>query len=333
MSIAKKVARNFVFPTIISLGLEKIISSLSKKKNLILMYHGVVSKTDFNLSVNHLSVADFEKHLLYLRKNFEIVSLERIFTEKNIDKLRIAITFDDGYENNYLNAYPILKKYSIPATIFVVAKTLVDPQYTVWYDILDIIKNYIDLGELQAHDFKLRDKKIIQFNNLKNIAELKEFFKVLNFEEKERILQFLIHKNSSTIEQSKPEFRKMLKSNQLKEMSDSELIEIGSHTVNHPNLKELDDNEIKFELSESKRLLENSIGKKVMSIAFPDGSYDERIKKISRELGYKYMLAVDYKLSHDGNDNDILPRYCISNTTTPDSNFVQIHSTFRKKGF
>src|SRR5262245_35832283 len=134
----KAFARGVVFPFLTATGLDRVFSSLTKKRHLLIMYHGVVRKMDPGLSVNHLSLEDFEEHVRYIKKNFEVVPVHELFRRKQqggrSHRKTIAITFDDGYENNYLNAFPVLKKYNLPATIFVVAEAVRDPAYVLWYD-------------------------------------------------------------------------------------------------------------------------------------------------------------------------------------------------------
>lgn len=75
-----------------------------------------------------------------------------------------------------------------------------------------------------------------------------------------------------------------------KEMAKSPLIEVGSHTVNHKALATLSEAEIEYELSTSKKSLEEMIGKDVEVIAYPTGSYDSRVIKIAKKY-YNYALS------------------------------------------
>jgi peptidoglycan/xylan/chitin deacetylase (PgdA/CDA1 family) len=129
------------------------------------------------------------------------------------------------------------------------------------------------------------------------------------------------------------EFWKMLNTKQMQEMSNSGLIEIASHSVTHPNLDTLSQPDLENELKVSKMLIEESISKEVTSIAFPDGAYNEEVKKMCLKFGYKNLLAVDYRTASDKNDKNILPRFCISNTTTIESNMISLHRSFAKIGF
>ena len=76
----------------------------------------------------------------------------------------------------------------------------------------------------------------------------------------------------------------------LKEMSQSPLIEVGSHTVSHKALATLDENQIETELKDSQKTLQEMTGKKIDVIAYPTGSFDERVVAIAQKY-YKYGLS------------------------------------------
>ena len=88
-------------------------------KGAILMYHSIEeNEMFFNVQLN-----DFNKQMAYLKnKGFNVVSLSQLveWVEKKqpIPQKTVVLTFDDGYQDNYFNAWPILKKYNFPATIF-----------------------------------------------------------------------------------------------------------------------------------------------------------------------------------------------------------------------
>jgi peptidoglycan/xylan/chitin deacetylase (PgdA/CDA1 family) len=336
VSPLKTLARKLVFPFFIKTGLVKLFATNASGNRLILMYHGVVRNQNADLSVNHLSADDFEKHIKYLSENFRIIPLQEIFNSSSHfepDKKYIAITFDDGYENNYTNAFPVLKKYNVPATIFVVTKMLEDPDYILWYDLIDLAKKKLDLDffKSKAHLLSPDKRKIIE--SASDWNRFKDSMKILNTSDKEKIIQRNSPEIKAISQEANAEYKNLLKVNQMKELIASGLIEIGSHTHHHPNLDEISLDEVKFEIEYSKKLLEQTLNYKVLSIAFPDGAYNDQIKQLSLDTGYKNLLAVDYKNISDFKDKHILPRFCISNTTTPESNFFQIFRSFTNKGF
>ncbi len=115
----------------------------------IIMYHNV----DGNAEESKLSVSpeSFEKHMWFLKKfKYNVISLEELILlmrdKKPIPSKTIVITFDDGYKNNYTNAYPALKKYGLPATIFVIVKEIAKSGYMNWDELREMSDNKITIG-------------------------------------------------------------------------------------------------------------------------------------------------------------------------------------------
>ncbi len=304
---------------------------------MILMYHGVVPSPDFSLSANHLSVNDFKRHIFYLKKNFKVRKLNDLFDDYSngvpAKEFEIAITFDDGYSNNFNYAYPVLKQHEMPATIFMVTQALENPGRILWYDFIDGVKHRINPYGIAEVDFGFDSEKRIMQKNITDTESLKSFMKRINVEEKNKIIQWIKKHGIEPDSTGKKDYFELLSATQVREMTDSGLIEIGSHTHNHPNLSEITINEAEQEIVKSKKLIENATGKEVKSIAFPDGSYNDAVKSLCIKAGYKNLLAVDYMLDSDVNDKNILPRFCISNTTTPESNILNLNKSIGRKGF
>jgi len=78
---------------------------------------------------------------------------------------------------------------------------------------------------------------------------------------------------------------------ELKQLTRQYQIEIGSHSVNHPNLVEISNEDLRAELRDSKEALELLLQRKINSISFPYGSYGERELQLAREIGYDFCLG------------------------------------------
>ena len=99
-----------------------------KKNNLkILLYHGVTDHKNRgvqNYSGKHVHVNEFYKQMNFIKKNCNVLSIDQvpsIIKKKNFLKNSVVVSFDDGFENNYKIAVPILKKFSIPAVFYITA--------------------------------------------------------------------------------------------------------------------------------------------------------------------------------------------------------------------
>jgi peptidoglycan/xylan/chitin deacetylase (PgdA/CDA1 family) len=84
----------------------------------------------------------------------------------------------------------------------------------------------------------------------------------------------------------------VVSADELKQLVRQYQIEIGSHTVNHPNLAEISQDEARAELRRSREELESMLGRKINSISFPYGSYGEREMKLAEETGYDFCFTV-----------------------------------------
>jgi len=119
MNYAKKTARKFIFPTLMKLGVDKLLRTIKGNSITNVLYHGVVNKDSSYFSPRHIQKDQFEKHLKYYKKHFKIISIDEAFKISNPDKRYLTVSFDDGYKNNLTNALPLLEKYNIPTTFFI----------------------------------------------------------------------------------------------------------------------------------------------------------------------------------------------------------------------
>ena len=184
----------------------------------ILMYHYIeVAPATTTLKGLYLDPKIFANQLSELQKNnyktlFMAEVGASIVSEKKLDQKNIALTFDDGYEDFYTEAYPLLKKYNSKATLYVIINALDKPGY--------------------------------------------------------------------------------LTRAQVRELADSGLVEIASHTFNHPDLRSLKAKDARFEIMDSKKLLETISGKPVLSFAYPYGYYKSEFFDIASSTGYTSAVSV-----------------------------------------
>ncbi len=311
----------------------------SKPRYLILNYHGVVNDHRPELSKNHLSALQFKEHLEYFHKHFKVISLQAMIGQFvagiRPNRPTIAITFDDGYENNYTNAYPLLKIYNFPASIFVTAQAIDYPEDPLWYDAIDLCKAELDWEALKRSDYNNIIPEKFNPADESTYHDFKQRLKLVNDEGKKVILGILLPgaRQKGGLKNIPGEYWKLLSKEQLKLLAADNEIEIGSHALTHTNLDTLSEPEIAKELSLSMQKLHQATLKPVTSIAFPDGAYNEKVKETSFKVGYRQLFAVDYRNNYDKPENNIFPRYSISNTTVTASVIISIYRAFSRAGF
>jgi len=177
----------------------------------IIMYHSI-NHTSGTTGKTVVSPEALERQMRFLReRKYNVITLAEAVSylsrKARPPRNTVAITIDDGYEDNFMYAYPILKKYRIPATIFIIVGHVGNAGFMRW--------------------------------------------------------------------------------DQIKEMSNSGLIDIESHTVHHPWLTGLGAQDLEQEMSESRKILEGNLGKKIRFLCYPMGCFNERVKQAAKNAGYE----------------------------------------------
>ena len=263
---------------------------LKSPKLLILNYHRVCSSFKKNEYLG-ISAGIFEQHIRFLKDNFKMVSMEdglRLLHAGNSGKNYAAINLDDGYMDNYLYAYPILKKYNVPATIFLITD-FIGKDHIFWWD-----RVFNAVSSIESADVDIDMGTDIVYSKLNNISEK---IKLAN-----RINKILANKPAEEIERFVAALEKkftsikeitsclMLGWKEIKEMNQNG-ISFGSHTKMHSNLCLLKDSEALEELMDSKKVIKQNLGTENCAFCYPFGAFDERIKSLVRKAGYEYARA------------------------------------------
>jgi peptidoglycan/xylan/chitin deacetylase (PgdA/CDA1 family) len=241
----------------------------------------------------------FSRQLDYLRKRYSFISLNQYLDVLNNPSMYlppnpIAITIDDGYMDNYVYAYPVLKHYSIPATIFITTDFISDRKW-LWSNKLEyILRNSINkhfrysLGECEEQF------SVDTFENWHK-TQLKIFghCAAISNEQKDELLDDLAnHLNVSVPDQTSGDFQP-LTWDQIKEMLLGD-IEFGSHTCSHPILSRLNEKELQHEIVDSKRIIESNLNMHVQAFCYPNGSerdFNESTKRLAESAGYECAMS------------------------------------------
>ena len=253
----------------------------------VLLYHRVAEP---HIDTHLLAVRpeNFDMHLSWLAGNREAISLYTLLQEAakgHLPARRVALTFDDGYADNLIEALPLLEKHKIPATVFVSQGYVGKAAF--WVDILEgallgghelpFSVNFLDAEWLlySSHERqKSHDAIHAMLRDSCSDAEIHSHLK--------KLLQGLNLRLMAN-----PTMRP-LREDELQALAASPFIEIGSHCVGHPKLSVLDENEQRREILESCDLLEKATGRPVRLFAYPYGgadSYNETTRAILKERG------------------------------------------------
>ena len=287
-----------------------------KKKALGLVYmlHHITDKNPNGIPTNEdlkVSPTFLERIILSYKANgFDFISLDELpVILSSIQKLEdpfIAFTIDDGYLDNFTYALPIFERHQVPFAIFV-ATDFIDQKTILWWDVLE---------DLVLHN------DIIQFNRQSypchTFQEKWDTFRII----RENILKFdqsqlieILQKTFSDyhIDWYKPIREKAMTWGQVKELSQHPLCTIGGHTVSHPALNQLSDDDFRQEVKIGIEKLESITGKKINHFAYPYGSPNEigeREYRLINEFNFKTSFIAYGGCITEENKNNIthLPR-------------------------
>lgn len=295
-------------------GIDNGLIKSTHKGATVLMYHGIDQVGDTRFNPRFIAQDTFEKQLMYYKKHFHFVSLEDFFNGKHHPKRHtVAITFDDGYKNNYTYALPLLERYRVPATFFVTGLGAAE-QNIVWTDFLDIATHYLDSSiTLEDVCFKKNSNGIL-FNAELEIS-LKDFIKKdarPGYGLKKELIRRVLAKISDFRRfRELTDYWTLMTNKQILQVAKSKYVEIGSHGFWHNNLGNIPWQDAAQEVRQSKNYLEDLTQKQILSIAYPDGSYSRELIDENEKLGFKHQLAVNYLFEQDKTDSRIQNRFGI----------------------
>jgi peptidoglycan/xylan/chitin deacetylase (PgdA/CDA1 family) len=251
----------------------------------ILMYHRVNSDP----GCLGLSVAPelFSRQLRFLKERYRVISLGEAVSRLATGSLEgndCAITFDDGYLDNYEIAAPLLAEQNLPATVFV-THDAIETGFFGWgtFDrtLMTATTRQLDLQEfgLGLHPLDGQEAR------KRAIVTLHKLLKQRPDSEKLAVVDFVV----SRFGDGRAGERTMMNWSQLRELAAGGLVTIGAHTVTHPILSRVSPQQASREVCEGKRLIEAKLGRAVDYFAYPNGlpaDIGPDVLQLVRESGY-----------------------------------------------
>ncbi len=287
-------------------------------KAIVLMYHRIAnSQADvWDIAV---SPENLDQHLKFLKKTRRVLPLDELVKEvrnHSIKKNSIAITFDDGYADNFYSAKPLLEKYDLPATFFIPTINIGQSKEFWWDELENIILYKETLPScinFNVHDIKIEFDlgKEIELNAEIISIQLRwkayeeppptlrchvfltiwEALKPLCDEQQQEYLKKIRNWAGCNIS-ARPEYLCM-SVEQLKRLGENNLFDIQAHSASHAALAFHDKSFQEKELLENKIFLEKSLNKSIEMIAYPYGSYNTDTINAAIGGGYTSAFTTD----------------------------------------
>jgi peptidoglycan/xylan/chitin deacetylase (PgdA/CDA1 family) len=286
----------------------KIACLLRRERScIILAYHRFVDNRSVYLSkgpVMHHQISEFEKEIAYLRKRYDILSIDeavsKIKSRGEFPRPAVVLTFDDGYLDNYTLAYPILRKYNVPATIYLTTG-LIGTSERIWPDRIELALLETSVRQF-AHPDLFGGRPIpiaTKAEKEKGCLDIGQALKPMPYDRRLKILEEVI-KSLGLNGKGEGMPRIMLNWEEVKEMA-ANGITFGSHSHTHPILSKMPIEEAKEEIFLSKKVIEEHLGEETKHFAIPNGGKDDFSDKLSdycREIGFESIAF----LIHGVND-------------------------------
>lgn len=273
------------------------------------MYHRIgtspVDPWSLCVSVNH-----FARHVDVLRRRAQVLSLASLWETRAqpASTPTVAITFDDGYADNLSNALPILAAASVPASVFVTTDAI-DSVREFWWDeleglllspglrpaTLDLVIGGVrrswDLADAGRYSPDAWEQHRIWTVGQPAPGPLQALYLDLwtllrpcRPSERQDVLDAL--SVWSGRRRTMRDANRTMSTAELRRLAGAANIDIGAHTVSHPELSALDRATQAWELERSKATLEDLIGRPVVHLAYPHGVYAAETIEIVRGAGY-----------------------------------------------
>jgi peptidoglycan/xylan/chitin deacetylase (PgdA/CDA1 family) len=285
----------------------------------VLTYHRLATQPDQYFP--SLSVDTFELHVRFLARYYTLMNLaevvSRIRTDKPMPENVVALTFDDGYRDNYDLAFPILRKYNASATIFLTTD-FVDRNEPLWNDKVCFALKHTQCREFSLpaphhHVYPLETAE----DRISASETIRRLLRQVPHDERLSLMDMIFARLE--IQSFAAIKGEALTWTQILEMRDHG-ITFGAHTRSHPMLSRLSLDRARSEIVESKALIEERLGCPVDLFAYPDGgrrAFSEAIRNEVEAAGFAAAVTTipgvngcqsdRYVLCRDGlDDGDVI---------------------------
>lgn len=283
--------------------------ALARRGAIVFMLHRVLPPHTVTYDSELVTSNDlFEPFVGWLAAEFDIVSLGEIsqrLADRKPLKRTCALTFDDGWLDNYTHAFPVLRKAKAPATIFL-ATGYIGSSRRLWQEKLWYLLNNRSEQDIQRFAKHWCDDARISVINKPecDFATWRAWLLNLGSDRAEDFVDtFEKTAGSSSI----PGERTFMSWNEVKEMHGNG-IEFGAHTVNHVFLPRAAREVVRAEIAESRNSIEREIATTVAGFAYPWGAVTNSIRDCVEKLGFRYAAGVQSGVVGPNSNRYLLPR-------------------------
>ncbi|MBD0332794.1 MAG: polysaccharide deacetylase family protein [Chitinophagaceae bacterium] len=297
-----------------------MLKKLFSKRAIIFMYHRIVDP-DIDPWGLAVSPVNFEQQLRVLASSYNTSYTKDIISQVHNRKLKrncVALTFDDGYQDNFVSAKPLLERYNIPATFFIPTGNLDQEKLFWWDELMNIILRSTNLpnnfelsmeGEQLSFSINGEEQLTAELSaKHKNWSQpdqpptkrsflFKTLWQKMQCSPPQKIENLLYEiKNYVGVHfEQVNEIDTLMTTEQLMELSSDSLFDLGLHTFNHLDLSHYSADIQENEIVQNKKDLESIANKEINALAYPYGEYNSTTINIGKKLGLQAAFTVKQK--------------------------------------
>jgi peptidoglycan/xylan/chitin deacetylase (PgdA/CDA1 family) len=295
----------------------------------IVMYHRVIADAaadPFRLGMC-VRRDRFEQQIVYLRRHFNPIAVheavDRLKRGEALPARALSITFDDGYLDNLTHALPLLEAHGMPAALYVPTGGMDDGQMLWWDRVIAAVacteRSQLDLSAFGG-DRPGPRVGLSPWQRPSGITSLLDWLWALPARQMQAAVQEIERQLQARVSPALSAQR--LDAGQIREMHRRGM-EIGAHSVQHPNLALAGDDEVRSELQQSRTRLQEIVQDDVPGMAYPGGRLRADTVRIAEELGFGYAMS-----SHIGANLPPLPMFELFRVGMPDSPMADFRRAF-----
>jgi peptidoglycan/xylan/chitin deacetylase (PgdA/CDA1 family) len=290
---------DFLLKNLSQAGIFDATRMLAPNVLTVLNYHRINDPFERNFDTFKPNIsatpAAFAEQMEYLRGKYNVINCDQLSAwlqgKAKLPAHAAIITFDDGYYDNFSNAYPILREKQLPAVIFLTTDFIGQKKPFYWDFVAACFfytqRDHVELPLLGTRSWSDElSREYVMHNWIEVLKKLPENEKCTLIQNTDDILGVSIPDEVST--------NLHLSWSNVREMSKSG-IEFGSHTASHPILTRIPLDLVKKELEISKKRIEDEVGKQVISFAYPNGQlsdYSPEVISAVENSGYRIAFTL-----------------------------------------
>lgn len=282
---------------------------------LILGYHRIAEVTHdpYQMCVTPRNFAEQLHVIRQIANPVTLVELNEGLAAGAIPRRAVCVTFDDGYADVLHEAYPLLAEYEVPATVFVTTGFLGD---AFWWDRLahlvfspPVLRDSLEMpiGD-RIISLEQRDRDLPTWREVLHSTLYQRLSMLSETRRQNSLLQIRAWSGAPP---EKSRLPAAVSSAEMRVLAGSNLLDLGAHTVSHPNLAHLSESQQRTEIGQSKRKIEELIGRPIIGFSYPHGSLTELTPRLVADAGYNYACSSHNDVVWRRTDAFVLPRFWI----------------------